>query len=91
MNASTQAETLALGKGDQKRLERLAELAGRSPRAMLKFVLRDGFDAVEEEISEALAAERDIGLHGPVPHAEVMRNAQNIIRAARLGNRSHSD
>jgi len=35
MNASTQAEALALDKGDQKGLERLAELAGRTPKAML--------------------------------------------------------
>jgi hypothetical protein len=86
MNASTQAETLALAKGDQKRLERLAELAGRSPKAMLKFVLRDGFDAVEADILETLAAERDIALHGTVPHADVMRSAKKIIEAAHGGN-----
>ena len=87
MNASTQAETLALTKGDQKRLERLAGLAGRSPKAMLKFVLRDGFDAVEDDVHETLAAERDIALYGTVPHAEVMRSAKNTIEAARVGNR----
>jgi hypothetical protein len=87
MNASTQAETLALAKGDQKRLERLAGLAGRSPKAMLKFVLRDGFDAVEDEICESLAAERDMALHGAVPHAEVMRSAKILIEAVRVGNR----
>ena len=85
MNASTQAETLALAKVDQKRLERLAALAGRSPKSLLKFVLRDGFDAVEEDIHESLAAMRDIELHGTVPHAEVMRNAKKIIEAARAG------
>ena len=87
MNASTQAETLALAKGDQKRLERLAGLAGRSPKAMLKFVLRDGFDAVEEEIVESQAAERDLALHGTVPHAEVMRSAKRLIEVARVGTR----
>ncbi len=85
MNASTQAETLALAKGDQKRLERLAMLAGRSPKAMLKFVLRDGFDAVEDDIRETLAAERDMALHGTLPHADVMRGARTIIEAARSG------
>ena len=59
MNTATQTEVLALAKGDQKRLEQLAALAGRSPQSMLKFVLRDGFDAVEEDIRETLAAERD--------------------------------
>jgi hypothetical protein len=87
INTSTQAETLALAKGDQKRLERLAGLAGRSPKAMLKFVLRDGFDAVEDDICETLAAEHNIVLRGTVPHAEVMRSAKNIIEAARIGNR----
>ena len=87
MNASTQAETLALAKGDQRRLERLAGLAGRSPKAMLKFVLRDGFDAVEDEVCESLAGERDIALHGSVPHAEVMRGARNAIQAVRVGSR----
>jgi predicted transcriptional regulator len=82
MNASTQAETLALAKVDQKRLERLAEMAGRSPKAMLKFVLRDGFDAVEQEVRENLEAERDIELNGTVPHEEVMRRAKAIIEAA---------
>ena len=85
MNASTQAETLALAKGDQRRLERLAALAGRPPKAMLKFVLRDGFDAVEDDIRETLAAESDMALHGTVPHAEVMRGASKIIEAARGG------
>ena len=85
MNASTQVETLALAKGDQKRLERLAMLAGRSPKALLKFVLRDGFDAVEDDIRETLAAESDMALHGTVPHAEVMRGAKKIIEAARGG------
>jgi len=85
MNASTQAETLALARVDQKRLERLAALAGRSPKSLLRFVLRDGFDAVEDDIHESLAAMRDIERHGTVPHAEVMRSAKNIIESARAG------
>ena len=84
MNAFTEAESIALTKVDQKRLQRLAELAGRSPRTMLKFVLQDGFDAVEEDIRETLAAERDAQIHGTIPHAEVMRGAQRIIEAARV-------
>lgn len=58
---------------------------------MLKFVLRDGFDAVEDAICETLAAERDIALRGTVPHAEVMRSAKNIVEAARVGNRKKAD
>jgi hypothetical protein len=78
---------LALAKGDQKRLERLAALAGRTPRSMLKYVLRDGFEAVERDILETLAAERDVLTYGAVPHAEVVRGAAKIIEAAR-GRRS---
>jgi hypothetical protein len=83
MIATQHQELLALAKVDQKRLERLAVLAGRSPRSMLKFVLRDGFEAVEQDIRETLAAERDIASHGTVAHAEVMRSAAAIVGAAR--------
>lgn len=82
MNASLQNEVLALARVDQKRLERLADMAGRSPRSLLKFVLRDGFDAVEQDIRETLAAELDVARHGTVPHAEVMRSTQAIIETA---------
>ena len=73
MNAPSTPEMLVLAKGDQKRLERLAALAGRTPRSMLKFVLRDGFEGVERDILETLAAERDVLTYGVVPHAEVVR------------------
>ena len=87
MNESTQAETLALANGDRKRLERLAELAGRMPKAMLRFVLRDGFDAVEQDIREILTAERDVELNGAAPNAELARRARAIIEAERARNR----
>ena len=83
MNAPSTPEMLALAKGDQKRLERLAALAGHTPRSMLKFVLRDGFEAVERDILETLAAERDVLTYGAVPHAEVGRGTATIIEAAR--------
>jgi hypothetical protein len=81
MNASTQAQTLALAKGDQERHQRPA-VAGRTPRAMLKFVPKDGFDAVEENVRKTLDAERDAELNGKVSHAEVIRGATAIIKAA---------
>jgi hypothetical protein len=87
MNASTQAEVLALSKVDQKRLERLAALAGRTPKAMLRFVLRDGFDAVEEEVYEILEAERDLDENGGIPHSEVMKGSKAIIERARARQR----
>ena len=87
MNAPSTPEMLALAKGDQKRLERLAAPAGRTPRSMLKFVLRDGFEAVERDILETLAAEQDVLTYGAVPHEEVVRGTAKIIEAAR-GRRS---
>jgi hypothetical protein len=87
MAASTRAETLALAKVDQKRLERLAELAGRSPRAMLKFVLRDGFDAVEQDVMETLEGERGARLHGTIPNEEVISDTKAIIEAVRTRKR----
>jgi hypothetical protein len=87
MNASTQAEVLALSKIDQKRLERLAALAGRSPRAMLKFVLRDGFDAVEQDVHETMEAERDLDENGGISHSEVMKGSRAIIERARARQR----
>lgn len=82
MNASTQTEIVALAKVDQRRLERLAKLAGRTPKAMLKFVLRDGFDAVEQDIIETLEAERDLDENGGIPHEEVMRRTRAIVERA---------
>ena len=86
MNAITEAEFVALAKTDQKRLHRLAGLAGRSPQTMLKFVLQDGFDAVEQDILETLAAGQDAKIHGTIPHEEVMRGSHRIIEAARARN-----
>lgn len=42
--------TLALSQNDMKRLERLAKEAGRTPRMIFRFVLRDGFDETERTI-----------------------------------------
>ena len=75
----TKSEPLELTKSDQKRLVRLAALGRRSPKSMLRFVLRDGFDAVETDIRESLAAERDLDLHGGIPHAEVMQGIRKMI------------
>ena len=45
----------ALGKLDQLRLERLATAAKSTPKKMLKFVLRDGFDYCEYVVRETNA------------------------------------
>lgn len=71
--SSTQAQ--------QRRLERLAKDAGRTPSAMFRFVLRDGFDFCEWEIREGAAAERDAIRRGFIPHEEVKRQAQAVVAA----------
>lgn len=68
-------EPAKLSTADQRRLEKLAAAAGRTPQAMLKYVLRDGFEYTEEvvrKINEGLA-DLDTGrvFHGEQVHEEV--------------------
>jgi len=44
-------DILALSTTEQRRLERLAAAASRTPKAMLKHVLRDGFDYCEHVVA----------------------------------------
>lgn len=74
---------MALSPVEQRRLERLARGAGRTPAQALKFVLRDGFDFCEWEVRETLAAEQDATRKGTIPNEQVQRDAQRIVDAAR--------
>ena len=74
--------SLALTTTQQRRLEKLARDAGRTPQAMLRFVLRDGFDLCELEVNESIAAECDAMRRGYVPHEEVRRQTRAVIDAA---------
>lgn len=74
--------TLALNTTQQRRLETLARTAGRTPQAMLRFVLRDGFDLCELEVNESVAAERDAMNKGYVPRDEALRQTRAVIDAA---------
>lgn len=73
--------SLALTTTQQRRLEKLARDAGRTPQAMLRFVLRDGFDLCELEVNESIAAERDAMRRGYVSHEEVRRQTRAMIDA----------
>ena len=79
--------SLALTTTQQRRLEKLARDAGRTPQAMLRFVLRDGFDLCELEVNESITAERDAERSGYVPHDEVRRQARAVIDAAHASKR----
>ncbi|HTQ77009.1 MAG TPA: hypothetical protein VMI15_03205 [Burkholderiales bacterium] len=72
---------LALSPADQQRLEKLAKAAGRSPRSMMRFVLRDGFDCCEQVVRESLASDADAKRRGAVPHAQARRTAKAAIAA----------
>jgi hypothetical protein len=80
---SRRMKPLALTPAQQRRLEKLARDAGRTPAQTLKFVLRDGFDFCEWEVRESLAAEEGMKREGAIPNEQVQRDAQRIIDAAR--------
>jgi predicted transcriptional regulator len=71
---------IQLPKVAQTRISRLAHASGRSPAAMLRFVLRDGFDAVELSIKENAQADAEFAAGATVAHADVMRNALNAVQ-----------
>ncbi len=73
---------LALSLPQQRRLEQLAKHAGRTPQAMLRFVLRDGFDLCEWEVRESITAERDAKHRGYVSDDEAQRQARAVIDTA---------
>ena len=47
-------DILTLSQADTRRLEKLAHAAGRTPKDVLKHVLRDGFDATEYAIKAVI-------------------------------------
>lgn len=71
--------SLVLTLTQRRRIERLARLAGRTPRSMLRFVLRDGLDATERDVRETIEADQDIDRNGAIPHREVMARARATI------------
>jgi hypothetical protein len=71
--------SLALTPGQRRRIEKLARLAGRTPKSMLRFVLRDGLEATEQDVRETIEADEDIDRNGAIPHGEVMARARATI------------
>jgi len=69
----------ALTSAQQRRLEKLAREAGRTPQAMLRFVLRDGFELCEEDVAAARNAEMELARSGTVPHHQVSNEARGVI------------
>lgn len=69
-------DTLTLSQADTRRLEKLAGEAGRTPRDVLKHVLRDGFDATEYAIKAVKARIRS---GERIPHEDAMQQLDNMI------------
>ena len=76
---ATELDLQALSPADRARLERLAQLAERTPLETLYFVQRDGFEECEESVRENLLAEQSILEHGTVSNEEVMAESRRII------------
>jgi DNA-binding MurR/RpiR family transcriptional regulator len=75
---------IQLPKVAQTRINRLAHASGRSPAAMLRFVLREGFDAVELSIKENAQADEQFAAGAAMSHVDVMRDALSAIHQAKL-------
>ena len=71
--------SLALTPAQQRRIAKLAQFAGRTPESMLRFVLRDGLEATEQDMRETIEADEDIDRNGAIPHAKVMASARTTI------------
>jgi predicted transcriptional regulator len=69
----------SLSQTDLRRLEKLAKSARRTPRAMLKFVLRDGFAETERVVGAVETARKDVALGRVRSHAAVMAEADATI------------
>ncbi|MBB3119144.1 hypothetical protein [Pseudoduganella violacea] len=82
INSDADQETiLSLSKADQKRLERLAALAGRTPKAMLRFVLRDGFAECEESVRASLRSDEEFERGDSYSHTEAMQTTRRLLAA----------
>jgi len=70
---------LSLSPAQQRRLERLARLAGSSPSAMMRFVLRDGFAYTEEAVKRTQAGIADVMRGRTMVHSRVAREMRAMI------------
>ena len=71
--------SLALTPAQQRRIAKLAQLAGRTPKSMLRFVLRDGLEGTEQDVRETIEADEDIDRNGAIPHGKVMARARATV------------
>lgn len=79
---------IQLPKVTQNRIARLAQAAGRSPAATLRFVLRDGFESVERSIQENANADAEFAAGATADHADVMADAHKLVRQTKRNTRA---
>jgi predicted DNA-binding protein len=70
---------IQLPKVVQTRINRMAQATGRSPATMLRFVLRDGFEAVERSIKENAVADAQFASGASMTHNDVLREARELL------------
>jgi len=71
-------DTLTLSQADTRRLEKLAHEAGRTPREVLKHVLRDGFDATEYAVKAVRVRMQSVER---VSHEDAMQQLDSLIES----------
>ena len=69
----------------QTKINRLAQAAGRSPADLMRLVLRDGLDAVEDSIKENAIADKQFASSAYVSNAQVMHDALKALGQAAAG------
>ena len=74
---------IQLPKVVQTRINRLAQATGRSPATMLRFVLRDGFEAVELSIKENAVADAEFASGASLTQNDVLREAREVLSQAK--------
>ena len=77
-----------LNLAQQRRLQRLARDAKRSPVETFRYVLRDGFEFCEWEVRESIAADYNVKKRGTVSDDEARRRARQVTDAAHVRRRS---
>lgn len=70
-------DLLTLSLTDTRRLEKLAQAAGRTPKSVLKHVLRDGFEATEHAVR---AVTSRMQTNQRVAHEDAMRQLDQMIQ-----------
>jgi phage tail tape-measure protein len=70
-------DLLTLSQTDTRRLEKLAQAAGRTPKSVLKHVLRDGFKATEHAVR---AVTSRMQTNQRVAHEDAMRQLDQMIQ-----------